>query len=492
MILGEIDISKVVFDPKSRDEIPQLLQGLQYIYCNPELRRQVFTLLEQHINCGSTGRPGMDLWKILVLGVLRLNCNWDYDRLKEMADHHSKIREMMGHVPWFDRSDYPMQTLKDNIGLLTPELLQEINTVVVATGHNLVKKKPGGLRGKCDSFVVETNVHYPTDINLLYDAVRKSVELTVHLCTANGIAGWRQADSSLKKLRGRLHHCEKLKRSTSKKSEKQVKKELEIKAAHSDYLTRSLELLKRVESSAALALMQSQDSLTTAAQAAAIERFVTDARHQVDLVERRVLKGEVIPHEEKVFSIFEKHTEWICKGKAGTPQELGLRVGVIEDQYGFILTHLVMEKTVDSEAAETLVAEAKKRFPDLQSCSFDQGFWSPENLARLQAVIPVPALLKKGRLSRADRERQESAEFLQARQGHQAVESGINALENHGLDRCPDHGLKGFKRYVALAVLGRNIQKLGAELRQQECARQKRSQAIKAGLERRQQEKQAA
>ena len=140
MILGEIDISKVVFDPKSRDEIPQLLQGLQYIYCNPELRRQVFTLLEQHINCGSTGRPGMDLWKILVLGVLRLNCNWDYDRLKEMADHHSKIREMMGHVPWFDRSDYPMQTLKDNIGLLTPELLQEINTVVVATGHNLVKK----------------------------------------------------------------------------------------------------------------------------------------------------------------------------------------------------------------------------------------------------------------------------------------------------------------------------------------------------------------
>jgi transposase, IS5 family len=492
MMLGEIDIAKVVFDPRSRDEIPQLLQGLQHIYCQVELRRQILALLEQHIVRGNTGRPGMDWWKILVLGVVRLNCNWNYDRLKEMADNHSKMREMMGHVPWFDRTDYPMQTLKDNVGLLTPELLQEINVIVVAAGHNLVKKNAGGLRARCDSFVVETNVHFPTDINLLYDAVRKSVELTARFCTASGVPGWRQSKARLQKLRGQLHFCEKLKHSTSKVPEKQTQKEQEIKTAHAAYLAQAVNLLDRVTSSAAFALMQSQGGVTAAAQAAAIDRFVADARYQLNLVKRRVLQGEVIPHAEKLFSIFEKHTEWICKGKAGTPQELGLRVGVVEDQYGFILTHQVMVKTVDSEAAESLLTEAKKRFPNLQSCSFDQGFWTPENLPKLQAVIPVPALLKKGRLSQSDRERQEAPEFRQARRGHQAVESGINALENHGLDRCPDHGLDGFKCYVALAVTARNLQKLGAELQKQERARLERSRKIKAGLERRRQAAQAA
>jgi hypothetical protein len=58
---------------------------------------------------------------------------------------------------------------------------------------------------------------------------------------------------------------------------------------------------------------------------------------------------------------------------------------------------------------------------------------------------------------------------------HSAVEPAINALEVHGLDRCPDHGIKGFKRYVALAVMARNIQKLGAELRKQERAAEERN-----------------
>jgi len=138
--LGEVENSKLVFDPKSRDEIPQLLRGLQYIYCNRELKDKVFALLEKRIKFSSAGRPGMELWKILVMGTLRLNCNWNYDHLKEMVDQHVGIREMLGHVRWIDLVKYPMQTLKDNISLLTPELLMQINDVVVTAGHNLVKK----------------------------------------------------------------------------------------------------------------------------------------------------------------------------------------------------------------------------------------------------------------------------------------------------------------------------------------------------------------
>ena len=97
--LGEIDISKIEFDLQSRDEIPKLLMGLQHIYRTPPIREKVFNVLKQIVPKPSqeTGRPGMDLWKILVLGTLRLNCNWDYDKVQEMANNHDKLRKMLGH-----------------------------------------------------------------------------------------------------------------------------------------------------------------------------------------------------------------------------------------------------------------------------------------------------------------------------------------------------------------------------------------------------------
>ena len=74
-----------------------------------------------------------------------------------------------------------MQTVKDNVCLFTPELLDEINQLIVKGGHDLVlcgqnskKKDDVALHGRCDSFVLETDVHYPTDINLLDDATARS------------------------------------------------------------------------------------------------------------------------------------------------------------------------------------------------------------------------------------------------------------------------------------------------------------------------------
>jgi len=198
-------------------------------------------------------------------------------------------------------------------------------------------------------------------------------------------------------------------------------------------------------------------------------------------VRRRVLNGEVIPHDEKVFSIFEQHTEWICKGKAGVPQELGLKVCVLEDQYGFLLHHRVMEKQTDEKIAVAMVTEARMRFPELNSCSFDKGFYSPSNRQQLAEVLDRVVLPKKGKLSLKDKEIEQSEEFIHARHQHSAIESAINAVENHGLDRCLDHGIDGFKRYVALAVVGRNLQVLGHIIQQNELKRlKKRRQALAA------------
>lgn len=145
MKLGEVDISLIKFDLRSRDEIPKLLMGLQAVYCNKEMREKVFEILEETIPkkiSKTTGRRGMDLWKILVLGTLRLNCNWDFDKVKEMADNHATLREMLGHVRWMDTIKYPLQTIKDNVSLFTPEILDSINKIVVDYGHTLHKKKP--------------------------------------------------------------------------------------------------------------------------------------------------------------------------------------------------------------------------------------------------------------------------------------------------------------------------------------------------------------
>ena len=171
MQFGEVDISKIPFDPKSRDDMPQVLRGLQYIYSNFDLRNEVFKILEENISPEKNkknGRPGMELWKVFVLAVVRVNLNWDYDRLHEQANSHLVMRQMMGHSNLFDRTYYESQTIKDNVKLLTPEILDKINQVVVKAGHKLLKKKDSDtLKVRCDSFVVETNVHYPTDIKAL-------------------------------------------------------------------------------------------------------------------------------------------------------------------------------------------------------------------------------------------------------------------------------------------------------------------------------------
>ena len=101
MQLGEIDIANIRLDHRSRDDIPQLLRGLQYLYTDETLRAAIFAVLAKltppTINA-EMGRPGMAWWKILVMGTLRLGLNCDFDRLQELVNNHRTIRQMSGHV----------------------------------------------------------------------------------------------------------------------------------------------------------------------------------------------------------------------------------------------------------------------------------------------------------------------------------------------------------------------------------------------------------
>ena len=99
----------------------------------------------------------------------------------------------------------------------------------------------------------------------------------------------------------------------------------------------------------------------------------------------------------------------------------------------------------------------------MASVSFDKGFHRPVNQTRLAEIVPFPVLPKQGGHNAAEWERESAPRFQQLRRQHSAVESAINALEAHGLDRCLDHGMDGL-RYVALAVVARNPHRIGAIL----------------------------
>ena len=151
-----------------------------------------------------------------------------------------------------------------------------------------------------------------------------------------------------------------------------------------------------------------------------------------------------------------------------------MNVCVVKDQFGFILHYRVMEDESDVKIAVPIILETKERFENFNSSSFDKGFHSPDNQWKPAEISETVVLPRKGRLSAVNREIENSEEFRMARRKHSAVESSINALENHGLDRCPDHGLDGFKRYVGQAVLARNIQILGHAVQQKKLKKQQR------------------
>ena len=146
--LFTLPISSAKFHKNSRDEAPKLLKGLQAIYNNEELNAAVFSLLSKHINQEKlirSGRKGMGLWEILVLGVMRQGLNTNYDRIHHFANNDNLMRTVMGIESESNldnnRKQYGLTTIKDNLALLDEQTIDKINEIVVGYGHRLLKKK---------------------------------------------------------------------------------------------------------------------------------------------------------------------------------------------------------------------------------------------------------------------------------------------------------------------------------------------------------------
>ena len=206
-----------------------------------------------------------------------------------------------------------------------------------------------------------------------------------------------------------------------------------------------------------------------------LERFIELLNKHVDLVDRRLVKGEKIPHEEKLFSLFEQYTEWITKGKTRPNVELGKKLSITTDQYGLIIDYHIMENESDSEIVLSTADRVLSKY-NILSWSFDKGYWHKDNKWILSTKVPIVIMPKKGKCNKQEKEEEHSAKFKKLRNKHSAVESNINELEHNGLDRCPDKGFHGFKRYVGIGIVAHNLQRIGKELLKIENAVRKKNE----------------
>jgi transposase, IS5 family len=457
-VLGITPIAEVVIPKNSRHELAPVLAALQYIFVTPELNEQVFALIEPKIkgNKQDAGRTGMDLWEILVFATVRLTLNADYDALHHFSNFDKLIRQVTGVENRFnDGKTYGLQTLKDNVSLLDEETVNQVNTMVVEAAHQFVLKKKEPLRIKSDTYVLETNVHFPTDLNLLWDACRKGID-TMEYCREHyGLKGWRKSKSWRSSLKSSLRSTGKACVSTSKHKANAIIAQVE------EYLRLARELDQKIAESC-LELNQSATmDIKLFALLQALSYYQEMIKKHIDLIERRLLKGETIPSAEKLFSIFESHTEWISKGKQNKKVELGHKVLIATDQHHFILHHQVIEGKADAALTIPLADSLLSKYKNIESLSLDKGFYSKENKDLLSLLIPQLVMPKKGKLNAGEKQEESAKKFKKLRNLHSGVESNINQLEHNGLDRCPDKGIKNYKRYVSLGILSYNLHRLG-------------------------------
>lgn len=450
LTLTSITPDELIGRHHSRDDIDKLTMGYNVILETPHLRDAIIDVLSAGLNLSDdAGREGMDYWTMFVFGSARVALDIDYDRLQNLVNNHAALRRVVGLGDLDSHQQYGLTTLKDNIRLITEDILAQINTLIVKEGQAFVHpySQSTTLNCRADSYVAMTDVHFPTDISLLYDAVRKVIELVAQLCKVNNIKGYRQYKQNRDKLKKLMHKA----RSSKKR------KEAETKAAHQSYIDCAIEQLAKAQTQ--LDLLKASGILLI--QQDEIEEYQQYAATFIDQIERRVLKGETIGHEEKVFSVFEPHTEWVSKGKAGVPVELGVKLAVVQDQHQFILHHHVMQQQQDVHIAQDLVRTVEEKYGTIDSISLDRGFWSVENEAALKEHVRKVVMPKKGYKNQEHQAIEDEKEFTKLRHQHSGVESGINALQEHGLKKVPDHGIEGYKRYIAFGIVGYNIHRLG-------------------------------
>jgi IS5 family transposase len=280
--------------------------------------------------------------------------------------------------------------------LIRSETLVKINELVVAAGHQLEPEAIESVR--CDTFVVDTNIHYPTESSLIYDGLRKVLPLAAELAKQHGQSGFRQHEHVLSNVRDLVREIGRAGRAKGQGGAERLKR------GYQDLLGLAKEMLDRAEQLLAALAFRVEDSLedvVLSTREMRLYHYVQLTRKVCDTATRRVLLGETVPNADKIFSIFEPETELIKRGKQPNPIQYGPSVLVIEDAAGFICHYQVVANGVlDQDLVVPVMKKLQKHFGGkIKRASFDRGFHTAENQEGLAKIVDHPCIPKKGQAS---------------------------------------------------------------------------------------------
>ncbi len=291
-------------------------------------------------------------------------------------------------------------------------------------------------------------------------------------CSRKSTRAWSPPDArcSQKKAGRPSRRFKALERATSKAvSGGGANKEARVRQAVRAYLSAGRELSVKVSAS----LLGLCDQAVDAVHWEALAYFHAMLDKHLDLVERRLLQQETIPAAEKVFSLFEPHTEWIQQGKQRPNVERGHRLLIATDQHELVQDYDLPVGAVDVEQSVPVTDRLLGRYGvgQIASLSFDKGLTRAEDRDLSSLYVPRVVMPKRGKKNAAETARASERKFVALRRQHSAVESDINSLEHHGLNRCLDVGWSGCQRYVGYGVLSYNLHVIGRELQARARAR---------------------
>lgn len=323
-----------------------------------------------------------------------------------------------------------------------PQTWERLNEAL--THYALEQKRIDPSKLRADTTVVETNIHYPTDPSLLWDSYRVLYRLIEGVREYSpGEIPHRLHERKVKKLHlfiTRYSH------SPNKKRKRKVRK----------YKVKLIQQVKRIYDVCAEFALQVEGHTDWVLRGfgGEIQSFLESIRKVLDAAERAWICGEVVPAQERVFSIFEDHTELIKRGRRHKPVEFGHAVLLGQTKEKFITQYRVMKKKIpDSRLPEHILEEHRRVFGgEPETLAADKGFCGDpqamEALRKKVKVVAIPQRLKDF----AD-------EFFVMLQRFRAgIEGSISALKRaFGLIRCQYRGFKSFASFVGLAIFTHNL-----------------------------------
>ena len=438
-----------------------------FLDAHEELVARVHQDLVRGLRQPATGRPGLTAPQVLRAFVLQRVKAWDLRELRErIADGYTLRR--FTHV---DSQPVPgHDAFHRAFCRLTPATVRALNDAVVEAA--VADGLEDGTQLRVDTTVVETDIHFPTDSTLLWDAVRVLTRLVGRVGEHQPAATAGFPDRT-RRARRRMQEISRL--SPTQRPRQQRRK-------YQDLLAVTAEVVAAARGVVAQAPAAGGDPLAAAVVAglcAEIAHVCTLADRVLDQTRRRVLQGEPVPVAEKLFSLFEPHTDLIVRGKARTPVEFGHKVFLAESGRGLLTEYRVLDGNPADEAqvGPSLAQHVRTFGAPPALYAGDRGFHSPANVQTLTAAgVRTVCLPQRGGAKTPDRAAVEhSPAFKRGQRFRAGIEGRISVLfRGRGMKRCRLEGRDRFEVFVGLAVLANNLLRI-AELRKQPRIRRQRA-----------------